>query len=184
MLISLIPYHPPSLFHRHAQRSAKTEKLIAQRAVTDPSALKMAKAWEAAIAPAKSLPMNAIMLYMSGSGVQIFSMMVVGMLITGPLKGIAGMDAGELSSSAFAGPEQNCVQNEPNRQQTSRPRWLAVPRTACVTTAQRARRSRVHPHIPTRTAEVIIDKGEEEVAPSRSRAYIEITSGLVVGPRG
>ncbi len=47
----------------------------------------MAKAWELAYSPAKSLPMNAIMLYMSGSGVQIFSMMAVGMLITGPLKG-------------------------------------------------------------------------------------------------
>lgn len=32
--------------------------------------------------------MNAFMLYMSGSGVQIFSMMVVGMLLTNPLKAI------------------------------------------------------------------------------------------------
>jgi len=52
----------------------------------------MAKAWELAYSPAKSLPMNAIMLYMSGSGVQIFSMMAVGMLITGPLKGISTMN--------------------------------------------------------------------------------------------
>lgn len=40
------------------------------------------------MAPAKSVPMNAFMLYMSGSGVQIFSMMVVGMLLTNPLKSI------------------------------------------------------------------------------------------------
>lgn len=53
----------------------------------------MAKAWELAYSPAKSLPMNAIMLYMSGSGVQIFSMMAVGMLITGPLKGISSMNS-------------------------------------------------------------------------------------------
>lgn len=39
--------------------------------------------------------MNAIMLYMSGSGVQIFSMMAVGMLITGPLKGISTMNTGK-----------------------------------------------------------------------------------------
>lgn len=56
----------------------------------------MAKAWELAYSPAKSLPMNAIMLYMSGSGVQIFSMMAVGMLITGPLRGISTMNSCKL----------------------------------------------------------------------------------------
>lgn len=36
--------------------------------------------------PAKSLPMQAIMLYMSGSGIQIFSMGIVWMLLTSPFK--------------------------------------------------------------------------------------------------
>ena len=40
------------------------------------------------MAPAKQIPMQGFMLYMSGSGVQIFSMMVVGMLLTNPLKAI------------------------------------------------------------------------------------------------
>ena len=47
------------------------------------------------MAPAKSVPMNAFMLYMSGSGVQIFSMMVVGMLLTGPVKAILSIKSGE-----------------------------------------------------------------------------------------
>lgn len=34
--------------------------------------------------PAKSLPMQAFMLYMSGSGIQIFSMGIVWMLLTSP----------------------------------------------------------------------------------------------------
>ncbi|KAN0063253.1 hypothetical protein ACQY0O_004417 [Thecaphora frezii] len=72
------------------QAKAKTSAATVDR--PDPSALKMAKAWELAYSPAKSLPMNAIMLYMSGSGVQIFSMMAVGMLITGPAKGVSTMN--------------------------------------------------------------------------------------------
>lgn len=77
------------------KQSKKSSTTAVQRA--DPAALKMAKAWELAYSPAKSLPMNAIMLYMSGSGVQIFSMMAVGMLITGPIKGISTMNSGMFS---------------------------------------------------------------------------------------
>ncbi|SPO23080.1 related to EMC4 - member of a transmembrane complex required for efficient folding of proteins in the ER [Ustilago trichophora] len=74
------------------QSKSKSASAVAQQRA-DPAALKMAKAWELAYSPAKSLPMNAIMLYMSGSGVQIFSMMAVGMLITGPLRGISTMNS-------------------------------------------------------------------------------------------
>ncbi|GAC96380.1 hypothetical protein PHSY_003960 [Pseudozyma hubeiensis SY62] len=74
------------------QSKSKSSSTVAQKRA-DPAALKMAKAWELAYSPAKALPMNAIMLYMSGSGVQIFSMMAVGMLITGPLKGISTMNS-------------------------------------------------------------------------------------------
>ncbi|KAJ3022492.1 hypothetical protein HKX48_006034 [Thoreauomyces humboldtii] len=47
------------------------------------------KAWETALAPAKSIPMNAIMLYMSGNSIQIFSVMVTVMLLWNSLKAIA-----------------------------------------------------------------------------------------------
>lgn len=51
-------------------------------------ALRQKRAWDVALAPAKQIPMQGFMLYMSGSGVQIFSMMVVGMLLTNPIKAI------------------------------------------------------------------------------------------------
>ncbi len=46
--------------------------------------LKASRAWSVAIQPAKQIPMNLIMLYMSGSQVQIFSMGVIVMLLWGP----------------------------------------------------------------------------------------------------
>ncbi|KAF7971449.1 hypothetical protein HWV62_45021 [Athelia sp. TMB] len=54
--------------------------------------LKESRAWEFAIAPAKSLPMQAFMLYMSGGGVQIFSMGIVFMLLMTPFKNIAAIN--------------------------------------------------------------------------------------------
>jgi hypothetical protein len=48
--------------------------------------LKLKKAWEMAIAPAKQLPMNAFGMYMSGNSLQIFSIMMVAMLFKGPIQ--------------------------------------------------------------------------------------------------
>lgn len=56
--------------------------------------LKDKRAWDLAISPAKSLPMQGFMLYMSGGGVQIFSMGIVWVLLTTPFKAIAGMSTG------------------------------------------------------------------------------------------
>ncbi|KIJ17058.1 hypothetical protein PAXINDRAFT_73780, partial [Paxillus involutus ATCC 200175] len=55
--------------------------------------LKEKRAWDLAISPAKSLPMQAFMLYMSGGGVQIFSMGIVLMLLLTPFKNILGINA-------------------------------------------------------------------------------------------
>ena len=52
--------------------------------------LKLKKAWEVALAPVKSLPMTAIMMYMSGNSLQIFSIMMVFMAFKTPLLGIIG----------------------------------------------------------------------------------------------
>ena len=46
------------------------------------------------MAPMKSLPMQALMLYMSGGGVQIFSIGIVFMLLLSPLKNVAGINQG------------------------------------------------------------------------------------------
>ncbi|KAF8497210.1 DUF1077-domain-containing protein [Russula emetica] len=54
--------------------------------------LKTRKAWDFAISPVKSLPMQAFMLYMSGGGVQIFSMGIVAMLLFSPFKNLSCMN--------------------------------------------------------------------------------------------
>ena len=56
--------------------------------------LKTRKAWDFAISPLKSLPMQAFMLYMSGGGVQIFSMGIVAMLLLSPFKNLSSMNIG------------------------------------------------------------------------------------------
>ncbi|CAL5869589.1 uncharacterized protein PFLUO_LOCUS3819 [Penicillium psychrofluorescens] len=56
-------------------------------------ALKIKKAWEIAIAPSKQIPMNAIMMYMSGNSLQIFSIMMVFMLFKGPIQGLFNTNA-------------------------------------------------------------------------------------------
>ncbi|KAI8924514.1 hypothetical protein BC831DRAFT_465378 [Entophlyctis helioformis] len=53
--------------------------------------LKVKKAWDAAIAPAKSIPMNAFMLYMSGNSIQIFSILVTVMLLFNSVKAAMGV---------------------------------------------------------------------------------------------
>ncbi|KAK9480944.1 hypothetical protein V1514DRAFT_274811 [Lipomyces japonicus] len=58
--------------------------------------LKAKKAWEIALSPSKSLPMNAIMSYFSGSSLQIFSLTMTFMLFSNPVKAIASV------SSTFA----------------------------------------------------------------------------------
>ena len=50
--------------------------------------LKMKKAWEVALAPVKGLPMTAIMMYMSGNSLQIFSIMMVLMAFKNPVMGL------------------------------------------------------------------------------------------------
>ncbi|RMZ92541.1 hypothetical protein DV736_g206, partial [Chaetothyriales sp. CBS 134916] len=58
------------------------------RSEADMNTLKLKKAWEIALGPAKQLPMQAIMMYMSGNSLQIFSIMMVYMLFKNPIQGI------------------------------------------------------------------------------------------------
>lgn len=58
--------------------------------------LKLKKAWETALAPGKSIPMTAFMMYMSGNSLQIFSIMMVVMAFKNPLVGLLNVN------SAFA----------------------------------------------------------------------------------
>ncbi|KAL5601380.1 hypothetical protein BROUX41_002633 [Berkeleyomyces rouxiae] len=72
-------------------KKQKESKLPAAREQPTPEqmdALKLKKAWEVALAPVKSLPMTAIMMYMSGNSLQIFSIMMVVMAFKNPLVGL------------------------------------------------------------------------------------------------
>jgi len=64
--------------------------------------LKLKKAWEIALAPAKQLPMQAIMGYMSGNSLQIFSIMMVFMLFKNPIQAITQTNQ---AFSKFESPE-------------------------------------------------------------------------------
>ncbi|KAK4108428.1 hypothetical protein N656DRAFT_771804 [Canariomyces notabilis] len=75
---------------RSQKKDAKDSK-VAQRKPPTPEemdTLKLKKAWEVALAPIKSLPMTAIMMYMSGNSLQIFSIMMVFMAFKNPIMGI------------------------------------------------------------------------------------------------
>jgi ER membrane protein complex subunit 4 len=70
------------------QRNQKSNKQVTPRKQPTPEemdSLKLKKAWELALAPAKQLPMNAIGMYMTGNSLQIFSIMMVFMLFKGPI---------------------------------------------------------------------------------------------------
>jgi len=54
--------------------------------------LKGKRAWDTAIAPAKQLPMQLMMVYFSGGGVQIFSIGMVAMLLSAPFRAFSGIN--------------------------------------------------------------------------------------------
>ncbi|KAJ5133429.1 ER membrane protein complex subunit 4 [Penicillium atrosanguineum] len=76
----------------HPQREKQQQQPTAARP-EETDTLKMKKAWEIAIAPSKQLPMNGIMMYMSGNSLQIFSIMMVFMLFKGPIQGLINTNA-------------------------------------------------------------------------------------------
>jgi len=76
------------------QKSSKNSKAVTPRKAPTPEemdTLKLKKAWEIALAPAKQLPMNAFGMYMTGNSLQIFSIMMVFMLFKAPIQAILGL---------------------------------------------------------------------------------------------
>jgi ER membrane protein complex subunit 4 len=72
------------------QQKQKDTKIQPRKPPTaeETETLKLKKAWEVALAPAKGLPMNLIMMYMSGNSLQIFSIMMVFMAFKNPIVGL------------------------------------------------------------------------------------------------
>ncbi|KAI0081512.1 hypothetical protein K474DRAFT_1682033 [Panus rudis PR-1116 ss-1] len=89
---NLLP--PPGFAQTLTATTSKSSSKSSAASSTSSSyaALKEKRAWDLAISPAKSLPMQAFMLYMSGGGVQIFSMGIVFMLLSSPFKNLASIN--------------------------------------------------------------------------------------------
>ncbi|CAK7266226.1 hypothetical protein SEPCBS57363_001988 [Sporothrix epigloea] len=91
------PGFPSQALATNKKRDAKEIKAAATAAATkkqqtpeEMDTLKVKKAWEVALGPVKALPMTAIMMYMSGNSLQIFSIMMVFMAFKNPIMGILG----------------------------------------------------------------------------------------------
>ncbi|KXH27743.1 hypothetical protein CSIM01_11580 [Colletotrichum simmondsii] len=78
-----------------SSKKQKDQKAVQPRKQQTPEemdTLKVKKAWEVALAPVKNLPMTAIMMYMSGNSLQIFSIMMVFMAFKNPLMGLTAVN--------------------------------------------------------------------------------------------
>eukprot|EP00741_Cyanophora_paradoxa_P005126 tig00000863_g4968.t1 len=62
------------------------------RQQADFNLLKQKKAWELATSPGKNLLMTGFMLWMSGSGIHIFSIIVIFMAMQGPVQALMNMN--------------------------------------------------------------------------------------------
>lgn len=85
---------PPGFTAPTSVQKGKAKDKTAARKPPSPEemdTLKLKKAWELALAPAKQLPMNAIGMYMTGNSLQIFSIMMVFMLFKGPIQAILNL---------------------------------------------------------------------------------------------
>lgn len=81
---------PPNYTPLTTVSRSKNSKTPARKPPTqaETDSLKLKKAWEVAIAPAKQLPMSAIGMYMAGNSLQIFSLMMTAMLFRTPITAI------------------------------------------------------------------------------------------------
>lgn len=81
---------PPGYIASSTSKSKSKSSTPARKPPTpeEMDTLKLKKAWELALAPAKQLPMNAIGMYMTGNSLQIFSIMMVFMLFKAPVQAV------------------------------------------------------------------------------------------------
>ncbi|KAM3160379.1 ER membrane protein complex subunit 4 [Lachancea thermotolerans] len=82
---------PPGFKSLSGSSSKDTKASLASGQRQDVATLIVQKAWQIAFQPAKSIPMNMIMSYMSGTSLQIISIMTALMFVSNPVKSIANM---------------------------------------------------------------------------------------------
>lgn len=86
---SRIPAPPGFYSVDERDTSTKTKKGVdANVKGKEIGALQLQKAWQIAFQPAKSIPINVFMSYMSGTSLQIIPIMTALMLLSGPIKSI------------------------------------------------------------------------------------------------
>ncbi|WRT66376.1 uncharacterized protein IL334_003331 [Kwoniella shivajii] len=81
-------YLPPASSKQLSSKSAQIDSDALVKQNKKATELKLRRAWDLALAPAKALPMQAVMLYFSGSGIQIFSLAMIFSLLTGPITAV------------------------------------------------------------------------------------------------
>ncbi|BGP19151.1 hypothetical protein JCM10213_006503 [Rhodosporidiobolus nylandii] len=84
--------NPPGFAPAAASLKAASKSATSASKPANLDALRQQKAWELALAPAKNVPMQAFMMYMSGGGIQIFSVMSVWFLLKQAVGGIMGVE--------------------------------------------------------------------------------------------
>ncbi|SCU86449.1 LAMI_0D02124g1_1 [Lachancea mirantina] len=83
---------PPSF--KQANNGSKTAKSATKQdsvKAKDLNGIAVQKAWQISLQPAKSIPLNMVMSYMSGSSLQIISIMTALMLISNPVKSVVNI---------------------------------------------------------------------------------------------
>ncbi|SGZ58200.1 CIC11C00000003004 [Sungouiella intermedia] len=81
---------PPGFGGGPSTGSTKSKKAepVKKPSETEMDQLKVKKAWEMATSPAKSIPMNLIMSYMTGNSLQMIPIMMTLMLLWNPIRAI------------------------------------------------------------------------------------------------
>lgn len=99
-----------------AETKSKKVEPVKKPTKQDLEQLKIKKAWEIATGPAKNIPMNLIMSYMTGNSLQMIPIMMTLMLLWNPLKSIFTE-----TNSAFSG-----LKTEKNAQEILAPQAVFV----------------------------------------------------------
>lgn len=77
-------YYPPGFLPTN--QALLQQFVEAETAADQQEHLMRKRAWDVAMGPAKSLPMNMFMMYMAGRSISIFPIMMVAMMLWRPLK--------------------------------------------------------------------------------------------------
>lgn len=91
LLLSPFGYKPVAIIGAHSNRSKVKNSANIAVSTHNINQLQAQKAWQIAFGPARSIPMNFVMSYMSGTSLQIIPIMTALMMLVGPIKALFGI---------------------------------------------------------------------------------------------